>query len=198
MAKAKTKIEKLFDKRKSTYEKQTSTILASIDGVIDGIKLYASNEGLMGDDTYFEVLVSSIDPDTKFVFIVGAIMPEIGSTVSAIDGDPVVIEDANHQQLFAKTLQVNISDEIIELNDPDATCEYIKVATENMEKLQKSLAEIEAIFDPDDSDGIEDYNIPKFADFNSESPVLTDDDKEDDEVLRKILEGATNKSGLFN
>jgi len=192
MAKTKSKIEKLFDKRKATYEKHTSDILASIDGVIEGIKLYASAEGLLEDDMYFEVLASSIDPETKFVFIVGAILPEIGSTIVTAEGEDITINDAVDQGLHSRTLQVNISDVIIAENDPVTTCDYIDVATANMRALEQQLADIDSMFDGADDD------VPEFADFDSTSPVLSESDKANDEKLRKILEGATNKSGLFN
>ena len=187
MATRKTKIEKMFDKRKAAYEKQTSAIIASIDGVIDGIKIYATNEGLLEDGNSLEILATSVDAETKFVFIVGALMPDIGTTVMGPSGEVYEVESAIEQALYAKTLQINIHPDIIELNDPAETVAYIELANANMQKLQDDMAALEA-----------EHDAPQFADFDSTTPVLSDADKKNEEKLRKILEGATNPSGLFN
>lgn len=190
MAIRKTKIEKLFDKRKATYEKQTAAIILSIDGVIDGLKLYASSEGLLTEDNSLEILATSVDAETKFVYIVGALQPNIGASVVGLDGEIIAIETEQDQALFAKTIQINIAPDIIEANDPDITLEYIELANANMNKLRQ---EMEALEDAEIAD-----DAPSFADFAETTPVLSEQDKKNDELMRKILEGAENPSGLFN
>ena len=180
-----TKIEKLFTKRTAQYEKATESILSSIDGVIKGIRLYAIDQCLLNPDNELIMMAANLDSETGYIFLAGYFKPNVGTSITLDTGEVIEIETEEDQSIYGKLLRISISPDLIEQNDPAYTCEFILASQAKLQGLMEALTSEEA----QDVLAVLDDEVPT---------TLSESDKKNDAKLAKILEGATNPSGMFN
>jgi len=191
----------MFNTRNDAYDEATQEILNHIKGVISGIELYATEEGLLTDDSSLVILTANLDHETGFVFITGIFEPAIGVTVQSTSGEQFLIETEKDQQAFSKMIKINIAREVVEKNDPEETLSYIRESNEKLQALMNALQKGEDSGYSKDN-VLKSLSKEKSTDElgkNNKIPTtLTDEQRQDEEFLKKMLEGATKPSGFFN
>ena len=173
----------LLGQRLDDYEESTEAILAAMSGVIDGIKLHAMEEDLLNDNIELTIMMVSAETD-GYITMVGALKPLIGTTVMAPSGEQFIVETEDDRLEYAKVIHINLSLDVIEANSAEYTVTYIRESTKEFDESLSDLLEHTATY--------------VTGDMNVDLNALTEDQKLDDEILEKILEGATNPSGMFN
>ena len=175
------KLKKLFDARLSAYEKHTDKIIAEMDGIVAGIKKYIIDEDMFTDTDELEIIATTLSPENGSVFIVAAIKPMCGTIVTLSTGETLEINDEDDRAAAARMLQINVDAQTIDANDEFVTETYIRTVNEASKKAAEAIEKV--LLDTSD-DG---WNCD-----------LSEADKRDEEKLQKMLEGATNPSGMFN
>lgn len=179
--------------REKTYEENNAIIFNSISGVIRGIALYAIEEGILDEsEAALEMMGVSYDADDSLVIMTGIIKPNIGTTVMSSIGEWFNVATELDQDKYSKIVRIMATPDIIDINDADETIEYIR-------RTNRELAE--SIANDDNASD----ELREFAAAHADSDTyvadtldISADDRDDDEILAKILEGATNPSGIFN
>lgn len=189
------KIEKILAERSETYERLTLEATNEIKPIIEGIKEFIMMEELAPPHYELQLttmgLLSEVkdDANSGALMIRGLAVPPIGDKVPLATGEVYEVTSEMEQQVLGRAVQVLIQTQILKENDKKKTIDYLFEQTAKQKKMleeaeQKALAEKENI----GFEGLGD--IPPLD--------ITEKDKNDEDKLMKILEGATNKSGLLN
>ena len=199
----------LFEERGELYDEFTDNIVAELYESLIGIDRYAIEDGMLdADDATIDVLAINYDSDDEMVTIVSLIKPNIGVTVMSDTGELFEVTDDEDRTQFSKMMRVNLPFTIVEHNDADLVFKFIEstVAQESItdqDEFEAMRDFVENVSDEDDYETLKGKAkavIHSLDEKRKTSSVdnLSESDKKDDELLQKILNGATNPSGFFN